>query len=176
MHHGNFGSPCVHAGPILAFCSACGIWNISSSFSFFDLSVCSLAFSIGMHLNFLLPTVMIMFLGFGILMTGVTFLADVEGLGAASSFRTSGSASSLMMLSLAISGNGSVHLYTSAGASLPFFMASGFIGYIPNSSKPLMAYSTFTDSSHTSLKTLMNTYLLYSALGFCFNQFQTSLW
>ena len=87
-------------------------------------------------------------------MTGVTFLVNIEGLGAASSFQTSGSASSLTMLLFAISGNASSHLYTSAGASLPFFfIISGFIRYIPDSSNPLIVYSTFADFSHTSLKT-----------------------
>ena len=65
-----------------------------------------------------------MFLGFGILITGVTFLVNVEGLWAASSFGTSGSAPLLTVLSFAISGNGSGHLYTSARASLPFFITS----------------------------------------------------
>ena len=71
---------------------------------------------------------MIMFLGFGILITGVTLPVNVEGLGAPSLFRTFGSASLLTMPSFTISGNSSGHLYTSAGASLLFFIASGFIG------------------------------------------------
>ena len=128
MQQGSFGSPWVCAGPTFAFCSAWGIWNISSSFSFYDFSVVSLALSIGMHSNFLLPTVMIMFLGFRILITGVTFLVDVEGLSAASSFGTSGSASSLTLLSFAISGNSSSRLYTSAGASLLFLLHLDSLG------------------------------------------------
>ena len=166
---GSFGSPCMCAGPIFAF------WNILLSFSFLDFSVASLALSIGTHSNFLLLTVMIMFLGFGILITAVALPVDIEGLRAASLFRTSGSASSLTMLSFTISGNGSGHLYTSAGASLPFYIASGFIGYIPDSSNPLMAYSTFADFRHTSLKTWMKTYLSYSDPGFSFNQCLTLL-
>ena len=63
-----------------------------------------------------------MFPGFGIFITGVTLLVDVEGLGAAFSFGTSGSASSLTRLSFAISDNGSGHLQTSARASLPFLL------------------------------------------------------
>ena len=70
---------------------------------------------------------MIMFPGFGIFITGVTLPVDIEGLGAASSFGTSGSASSLTRLLFAISSNGSGHLYTSVGASLPLFIASGLI-------------------------------------------------
>ena len=63
-----------------------------------------------------------MFPGFGIFITGVTLPVDVEGLGAASSFGTSGSASSLTRLSFAISGNGSGHSYTSAGQVYLFLL------------------------------------------------------
>ena len=117
----------------LLFC----LWYLEYFIKFFLLRLLLCHWhSLLAHSNFLLPTVMIMFLGFGILMTGVTFLVDIEGLGAASSFQTSGSASSLTMLLFAISGNASSHLYTSAGASLPFFITSGFIRYIPDSSNP----------------------------------------
>ena len=69
-----------------------------------------------------------MFPGFRIFITGVTLPVQVEGLGAASLFGTSGSASSLTRLSFSISGDGSGHLYTSARASLPLFIASGLMG------------------------------------------------
>ena len=65
-----------------------------------------------------------MFPGFRIFITGVTLPVDIEGLGDTSSFGASGSASLLTRLSFAISGNGSGHLYTSAGANLPFLIAS----------------------------------------------------
>ena len=69
-----------------------------------------------------------MFLGFGILITGVTVPLDIEGLGAESSFGTSGSVYLLTMLSFAISGNASGCLYTSAGVSLPFLLPLDSLG------------------------------------------------
>ena len=84
----------------------------------------------GTNLNFLLPTAMIMFPGFGILITGVKFPVNI-GFGAASSFGTSGSASSLTRLSFTISDNGFGCLYTSAGASLTFILHLDLSGISP---------------------------------------------